>query len=154
MRIGSGSLPFINQVVALMNITSLERLVPCGGGDLRPAGGDLLLRPAIGTESYRPLGRPDVLEHSDPGEIVYVTKLTEASTAVCLNLDFMAPAVPTEEHEPATRALADDLSRRCGCERALTRRSRSRRGNSSGRKGECRPHDGERRLLSPLARGV
>ncbi len=129
-----GTLPFINQVVALMNVTSLERLAPCGGDDLHSAGGDLLLRPASGAESYRPLGRPDVLEHPDAGEIIYVagddtvlcrswcwrnsdvTKLTEASTTVCLNLDFMAPAVPAQEHEPATRALADDLSRHCGGE--------------------------------------
>lgn len=129
-----GTVPFINQVVALMNITSLERLVPCGGDDLHSARGELLLRPATGAESYRPLGRPDVLEHPDPGEIVYVagdeivlcrswcwrnsdvTKLTEVSTAVCLNLDFMAPAVPTQEREAATHALADDLSRHCGGE--------------------------------------
>ncbi len=140
-----GSLPFINQMVALMNITSLERLIPCGGDDLGAVGSDtdLMLRSATGSESYRPLGRPDILEHPDPGEIVYVsspstgsssaeedmvlcrswcwrnsdvTKLTEETTAVCLNLDFLVPAVPMEEDKAATASLADDVRRHCGGE--------------------------------------
>ncbi len=140
-----GSLPFINQMVALMNITSLERLIPCGGDDLGAVGvdTDLMLRPATGSESYRPLGRPDILEHPDPGEMIYVsssptgsrsadeeivlcrswcwrnsdvTKLTQETTAACLNLDFLAPAVPVEIDEVATTSLADDVRRHCGGE--------------------------------------
>lgn len=127
------ALPFINRLVALMNITSLENLVPCGGDDLDAVGAEIVLRPATGTETYRPLGRPEMTEHPDPGEIVYVdtqssvvlcrtwcwrnsdiTKLTELTTAVALNLDLMAPAVPFEEGAAITERLAADMRRHCG----------------------------------------
>lgn len=129
-----GSLPFVNQLVALMNVVSLEQLVPCGGDDLGTVGEEVMLRPAAGDESYRPLGRPDVMEHPDPGEIVLAdergivlcrtwcwrnsdqTKLTEHTVTVALNLDLMAPAVGPAEGEEATRRLAEDLRLHCGGE--------------------------------------
>jgi len=133
-RVAKGaSLPFINRLVALMNVTSLENLVPCGGDDLGTVGKELVLRPAVGTEDYRPLGRPESLEHPDPGELILVdtatsivlcrcwcwrnsdvTKLTEETTAVALNLDLMSPAVSVEEGIAVTRRLADDMHRCCG----------------------------------------
>lgn len=128
-----GSLPFINQLVALMNITSLENLVPCGGDDLGTVGEELVLRPATGAEDYRPLGNPESHEHPDPGELILVdtaasvvlcrcwcwrnsdvTKLTEGTTAVALNVDLMSPAVTVEEGTAMTRRLADDIHRCCG----------------------------------------
>lgn len=130
-----GALPFINQLVALMNITSLENLVPCGGDDLHAVGDELVLRPATGSETYRPLGKPEVLEHPDPGEPALidtanavvlcrcwcwrnsdVTKLTEETTAVALNVDLMSPAVTVEDGAAMTRRLADDVRRYCGGE--------------------------------------
>jgi len=133
-RVAKGaSLPFINQLVALMNITSLENLVPCGGDDLGTVGEELVLRPAMGAEDYRPLGKPESLEHPAPGELVLVdtansvvlcrswcwrnsdvTKLTERTTAMALNVDLMAPAVPVDEGTAMTRRLADDVRRHCG----------------------------------------
>jgi len=133
-RVAKGaSLPFINQLVALMNITSLENLVPCGGDDLDTVGGELVLRPATGVESYRPLGKPDTLEHPHPGELTLVdvendvvlcrcwcwrnsdvTKLTEKTMTVALNVDLMSPAVAVEEGTEMTRRLADDVRRHCG----------------------------------------
>jgi DNA/RNA-binding domain of Phe-tRNA-synthetase-like protein len=133
-RVAKGaSLPFINRLVALMNVTSLENLVPCGGDDLGIVGEELVLRPAVGMEHYRPLGRPESLEHPDPGELVLVdtatsvvlcrcwcwrnsdvTKLTEKTTAVALNLDLMSPVVSVEEGIAMTRRLADDIHRCCG----------------------------------------
>lgn len=129
------ALPFINQLVALMNIISLEHLVPCGGDDLDTVGHELVLRPAAGAEDYRPLGRPDSLEHPTPGELILVdtshsvvlcrswcwrnsdvTKLTEETTAVALNVDLMSPAVSIDEGEAITRRLADDVRRSCGGE--------------------------------------
>jgi DNA/RNA-binding domain of Phe-tRNA-synthetase-like protein len=135
-RVAKGAnLPFINQLVALMNITSLEHLVPCGGDDLDKVGGGLTLRPATGTESYRPLGKPHVVEHPDPGEIVLVgesgdvvlcrawcwrnseiTKLTEATSAVALNVDLMPVAVSEQDGIAMTERLAEDVSVHCGGE--------------------------------------
>lgn len=128
-----GSLPFINQLVALMNITSLENLVPCGGDDLDTVGEELVLRPATGVESYRPLGKPETLEHPDPGELALVdlenavvlcrcwcwrnsdvTKLTDETTAMALNVDLLAPAVPVDAGTEIARRLADDVGRHCG----------------------------------------
>ena len=138
-----GELPFINQLVALMNITSLEHLLPVGGDDLHTVGGELVLRPAAGHETYTPLGRPDLVEHPDPGEVVLVdtanavvlcrcwcwrnsdlTKITEDTTAVALNIDVLPPAVPADRAEALTARLAEDLTRHCGGEalwRVLTR---------------------------------
>lgn len=128
-----GSLPFINQLVALMNITSLENLVPCGGDDLDTVGDELVLRPAMGAEDYRPLGKPESLEHPTLGELILVdtahsvvlcrswcwrnsdvTKLTQGTTAMALNVDLMAPAVTVEEGTAMTHRLADDVRRYCG----------------------------------------
>jgi len=127
------SLPFINQLVALMNIVSLENLVPCGGDDLGTVGDELVLRPATGVESYRPLGKPEFLEHPGPGELALVdvenavvlcrcwcwrnsdvTKLTDETTAVALNVDLLAPAVPVDAGTQIARRLADDVRRHCG----------------------------------------
>ena len=134
-RVSKGSsLPFINAVVALMNVTSLEHLAPCGGDDLAAVEGDLTLRPATGTERYRPLGAPDRLDPPDPGELILVdeggqvlcrgwcwrnsdtTKLADRTTAVALNLDLMGSVVSLEEAQGATERLAADLQRHCGGE--------------------------------------
>ena len=128
-----GELPFINQLVALMNCTSLEHLLPVGGDDLHVVGDELVLRPAAGHETYRPLGRPDVVEHPDVGEFVLVdaanavvlcrtwcwrnsdaTKLTESTTAVALNIDVLPPAVQADRAEALAAGLAADLIRHCG----------------------------------------
>jgi DNA/RNA-binding domain of Phe-tRNA-synthetase-like protein len=127
-----GRLPFVNQLVALMNIASLEHLVPVGGDDLHLVGNEIVLRPATGDEVYRPLGKPEAVEHPEPGEIVYVdtgsavvlcrtwcwrnsdvTKLQESSSAVALNLDLL-PVVSDEEGRVLTESLAADLQRHCG----------------------------------------
>ena len=126
-------LPFINQLVALMNLTSLEHLLPVGGDDLHAVGDELVLRPAAGHEGYRPLGRPDVLEHPEPGEFVLLdtanqvvlcrtwcwrnsddTKITSGTTAVALNIDVLPPAVPADRAEALCARLAADLTRHCG----------------------------------------
>jgi DNA/RNA-binding domain of Phe-tRNA-synthetase-like protein len=133
-RVAKGSeLPYISNLVALMNVVSLEHLVPCGGDDLLTVGDELLLRPATGDEIYAPLGAPDKTEHPDPGEIVYVdtatstilcrcwcwrnsdvTKLTNDTTSVCLNLDLMSPVVDPVDDAGLAQNLADDLRRYCG----------------------------------------
>ena len=124
-RIRKGAkIPYINTVVSLMNRTSLKYLVPCGGDDLESVSGNLILCPATGDETYRPLGKPDDLENPKPGEIIYkdtsdgnvlcrawcwrnsdTTKITEDTTLVALNVDGMPPV--TSE---MTRAMTEDLA--------------------------------------------
>ena len=53
-------LPFINNVVAIMNYNSIRDVLPVGGDDVAGAGECLELGFAKGTESFVPLGSPDV----------------------------------------------------------------------------------------------
>ena len=64
-----------------MNENSIRAVTPVGGDDVSRAGQCLELRYADGTESFTPLGRPDVLEHPDPGEIIYV--VAESGEVMC-----------------------------------------------------------------------
>ncbi|MBP0484176.1 B3/B4 domain-containing protein [Sagittula salina] len=66
------SLPYVNDLVAIMNLASLMLRQPCGADDLDKVGNELLLRPADGDEAFVPLGAKDLVETPDPGEIVYV----------------------------------------------------------------------------------
>ncbi|MFK8035851.1 MAG: B3/4 domain-containing protein [Hyphomicrobiales bacterium] len=70
-RSGKG-LPYVNDLVAIMNLASLLLRQPCGADDLDKVGDELMLRPADGDEAFVPLGAADVVENPDPGEIVYV----------------------------------------------------------------------------------
>ena len=62
--------------MAIFNCISLKYLLPCGGDDLNVIEGDLRLGIADGTENYVPLGQPDVLEHPQPGEVIYYDTAT------------------------------------------------------------------------------
>ncbi len=103
-------LPFINPLVAIFNCISLKYLLPCGGDDLNVIEGDLRLGIADGTENYVPLGQPDVLEHPQPGEVIYYdtatkdvfcrawcwkngnrSKLMPETTNAVINVDAMPP---------------------------------------------------------------
>ena len=75
------SIPFINKIVTIMNENSIRAITPVGGDDVNRAGQCLELRYADGTESFTPLGRPDVLEHPNPGEIIYV--VAESGEVMC-----------------------------------------------------------------------
>ena len=50
---------------------------PCGGDARNVIEGDLRLGIADGTENYVPLGQPDVLEHPQPGEVIYYDTATK-----------------------------------------------------------------------------
>ena len=75
------SIPFINKIVAIMNENSIRGITPVGGDDVNRAGQCLELRYADGVESFTPLGRPDVQEHPNPGEIIYV--VAESGEVMC-----------------------------------------------------------------------
>lgn len=122
--------PFINKVVAIMNICSLEAVAPVGGDEV--AGSCLELRRADGTESFTPLGEPQKVEHPFAGEVIYVvaetadvmcrrwnwrnghnTRITEETRTVVMNIDGIG-----EGCEAATLAtrdrVAELLGRTCG----------------------------------------
>lgn len=125
-RIRKGTeIPYINTVVSLINRTSLAHLVPCGGDDLEAVSANLMLGPATGDETYRPLGKPDALENPRPGEIIYqdesdgnvlcrawcwrnsdTTKITEGTSTVALNVDGLPPVTAT-----GIRSMTEDLAR-------------------------------------------
>jgi DNA/RNA-binding domain of Phe-tRNA-synthetase-like protein len=123
-------IPFINKVVAVMNVCSLEANTPVGGDDV--GSGTLELRQASGDERFVPLGEPQTTEHPLPGEIIYVvdetgdvmcrrwnwrnghlTRITESTRAIVMNIDAMGEG--SEQHAGATRdRVAELLARYCG----------------------------------------
>jgi len=99
-------IPFINKVVAIMNINSIRDATPVGGDDVMRAGGSLELRYADGSENFTPLGNPDITEQPVPGEVIYVvpeskevmcrrwnwrnghkTRIAEDTRAIVMNID-------------------------------------------------------------------
>jgi len=74
-------IPFINKVVAIMNINSIRDVTPVGGDDVMRARGSLELRYADGSETFTPLGNPDVKEQPVPGEVIYV--VAESKEVMC-----------------------------------------------------------------------
>ena len=74
-------IPFINKVVAIMNINSIRDATPVGGDDIMRTGGSLELRYADGSENFTPLGNPDITEQPVPGEVIYV--VPESKEVMC-----------------------------------------------------------------------
>ncbi|MFF9409116.1 B3/4 domain-containing protein [Streptomyces anandii] len=66
-----GALPRINPAVDSYNAVSVRHALPAGAFDLDHVTGDVVIRPADGTESFTPLGEPDTTENPKPGEIIY-----------------------------------------------------------------------------------
>lgn len=100
------AIPFINKVVAIMNVNSIRGALPVGGDDLLRAGETLELRFAKGDEKFTPLNDPEKTEHPDSGEIIYMvaetgevmcrrwnwrngyqTRITEETQAMVMNID-------------------------------------------------------------------
>jgi lysyl-tRNA synthetase class 2 len=65
-------IPFINKVVAIMNYNSITDKIPVGGDDVIRAAGNLELCYTDGSETFTPLGNPGIIEHPEPGEIIYM----------------------------------------------------------------------------------
>ena len=77
----NAKIPFINKVVAIMNINSIRDVIPVGGDDVMRARGSLELRYADGSETFTPLGIPHVKEQPVPGEVIYV--VAESKEVMC-----------------------------------------------------------------------
>ncbi len=132
-RVVKGSeLPFINTIVALMNLTVLEFLLPCGGDDLDQVVGDFGLTLATGTEPFTPFNNPSAVEYPEPGEVILAdarkvmcrkwiwrqgdqTKLLPTTRNVQINVDILPPATRAEG-EAAARVLAERIRQFCGGE--------------------------------------
>ncbi|WP_075736954.1 B3/B4 domain-containing protein [Streptomyces acidiscabies] len=67
-----GSLPRINPAVDSYNAVSVRHGLPAGAFDLDHVTGDIEIRYAEGTETFTPLGEPDVVETPKAGEVIYV----------------------------------------------------------------------------------
>lgn len=63
-------LPFINTLVDIGNSMSLARLMPIGVHPIENVTGELSLRPALGMETFMPLGSTKS-EQPKPGEVIF-----------------------------------------------------------------------------------
>jgi DNA/RNA-binding domain of Phe-tRNA-synthetase-like protein len=71
-RVAKGDrLPRINSLVDLCNAVSLGSRLPVASCDVGDIEAELTVRPADGSETYLPLGAPDLPEHPEPGEVIY-----------------------------------------------------------------------------------
>ncbi len=122
-------IPFINKIVAIMNYNSIKDVTPVGGDDLTHAGQCLELRYATGSENFTPLGCPEISEHPNPGEIIYVvtesnevmcrrwnwrnghkTRITEKTQAIVMNIDVLgenSEARAIETRDRVAKMLAE-----------------------------------------------
>ena len=125
-------LPFINKVVAVMNYNSIISRMPVGGDDMDRAGKRLELRYADGSETFTPLGQPDIREHPEVGEIIYVvaesgevmcrrwnwrnghtTLIGQTTTRIVMNIDALGDGSEKQAIETRGR-VARMLERFCG----------------------------------------
>ena len=114
-----------------------RQALPCGGDDRNVIEGDLRLGIADGTENYVPLGQPDMLEHPQPGEVIYYdtatkdvfcrawcwkngnrSKLMPETTNAVINVDAMPP-LPLATAEQAAEEVAGLLRRFTGAKTAI-----------------------------------
>ncbi len=134
-RASSGKmLPFVNSMVAIMNIISLRYAVPCGGDDLNKIQGNLILGVAGGNEQFSPLGETSKIEYPTPGEIIYYdsvskivmcrrwnwrngdhTKLLPSTRNLVMNIDCLPPN-STEQVKEISDELGRLLYMYCGAE--------------------------------------
>ena len=134
---GAG-IPFINKVVAIMNINSIQAATPVGGDDVVRANGSLELGYADGSENFTPLGRPDSSEHPVAGEVIYLvpesnevmcrrwnwrnghhTRIAEDTRVIVMNIDSLGE--DSEKRAIATRdRVAQMLETYCQAEVTTT----------------------------------
>ncbi|MEU1473413.1 phenylalanine--tRNA ligase beta subunit-related protein [Streptomyces sp. NPDC005761] len=122
-----GSLPRINPAVDSYNTVSVRHALPAGAFDLDHVTGDVEIRHADGTETFTPLGEPDIVEHPKPGEIIYTdtadvltrhwnhrdahrTRVTEDSTRVAFVLETLAAVRDGHRLTTAAGELRDLLT--------------------------------------------
>jgi DNA/RNA-binding domain of Phe-tRNA-synthetase-like protein len=123
LRRAATGLPRVNRLTDVYNAVSVLHQIPLGGEDLRRYTGAPRLVRATGTEAFDTVaGGADVVEHPDPGEVVWCdgagvtcrrwnwrqarrTQLRADTTAALFILDALAPI-----SDDALHAAADDLA--------------------------------------------
>lgn len=107
-----GNIPSINTLVDLGNLVSIRYALPVAVFDTRAIAGPIVVRPAVGTERFTPLGLAEA-EHPEPGEVIFVdpTGLVIArrwcwrqSAESAARSDTAEAIVTVEAHHPAARA--------------------------------------------------
>ena len=123
----------ISPAVDVFNIISLKYIIPCGGDDMNSVEGDVTLGRAVSDETFAPIFKPEEIEHPEPGEVIYVNRLTKRilcrrwnwrngdfskitpeTRNLAINVDGMQPAIAREEIEKAAEGLKELLLRYCG----------------------------------------
>jgi DNA/RNA-binding domain of Phe-tRNA-synthetase-like protein len=123
----------ISPAVDVFNIISLKYIIPCGGDDMDSVEGDVTLGRAASDETFAPIFKPEEVEHPDPGEVIYVNRLTKRvlcrrwnwrnadfsklapeTRNLGINVDGMMPAIGRTEIEEAAENLKELLLRYCG----------------------------------------
>ncbi len=128
----------ISPAVDIFNIISLKHIIPCGGDDMDSVDGDVTLGRAVSDETFAPIFKPEEIEHPDPGEVIYVNRLTKRvlcrrwnwrnadfsklapeTRNLGINVDGMMPSISRGEIEEAAEELKELLLRYCGGEIAV-----------------------------------
>jgi DNA/RNA-binding domain of Phe-tRNA-synthetase-like protein len=123
----------ISPAVDAFNIISLKHIIPCGGDDMGSVDGDVTLGRAISDETFAPIFKPEEVEHPEPGEVIYVNRLTKKvlcrrwnwrnadfsklapeTRNLGINVDGMMPSISRSEIEAAAEELKGLLLRFCG----------------------------------------
>jgi DNA/RNA-binding domain of Phe-tRNA-synthetase-like protein len=123
----------ISPAVDAFNIISLKHIIPCGGDDMDSVVGDVTLGRAASDETFAPIFKPEEVEHPEPGEVIYVNRLTKKvlcrrwnwrnadfsklapeTRNLGINVDGMMPSISRLEIEEAAEELKELLLRYCG----------------------------------------
>ena len=123
----------ISPAVDAFNIISIRHIIPCGGDDMDSVEGDVTLGRAGGDETFAPIFKPEEIERPEPGEVIYVNRLTKrvlcrrwnwrngdfskilpGTRNLAINVDGMIPAIGRREIEEAAESLKKLLLQYCG----------------------------------------
>ena len=123
----------ISPAVDAFNIISLKYLIPCGGDDMDTVEEDVTLGLAVSDETFAPIFKPEAVENPNPGEVIYVNRLTKRvlcrrwnwrnadfskmapeTKNIAVNVDGMMPEINRQEIEKAAEELSRLLLQYCG----------------------------------------
>jgi DNA/RNA-binding domain of Phe-tRNA-synthetase-like protein len=123
----------ISPAVDAFNLISIRHVIPCGGDDMASVEGDVTLGWAVSDETFAPIFKPEEIEHPEPGEVIYVNRLTKRilcrrwnwrnadfskmtpeTKNLAINVDGMLPAISRSELEEAAEELKQLLVKFCG----------------------------------------